>query len=196
MDKSVRNVSEELHIDQERINFAFSYAGEKHSKQHRKGTTIPYIVHIYEVYEYLREERADEETLIAGVLHDVVEDTGTSIDEIKEHFGENIANLVSIESEVKGLPYLVRKTMHMQKLKQASDNAKLINCADKLSNLRTIYLDKLYFKDKFWSKFNAPKEEIQQYYTMAIDALSSIKDRDIYKQLCKYYDLTFKSQQF
>lgn len=83
--------------------------------------------------------------------------------------------------------------MHMQKLKQASDNAKLINCADKLSNLRTIYLDKLYFKDKFWSKFNAPKEEIQQYYTMALDALSSIKDRAIYKQLCKYYDLTFKS---
>lgn len=178
-------------IDNKKIDLAFDYAREKHSKQFRKQTKIPYIVHPYEVYQYLREEGADQEILIGGILHDVIEDTGTSYQEIKEIFGENIAKIVEFESEDKKLPYLERKTLHMQRLALCDEKVKLINCADKLSNLRCIYLDQKYFKDDVWEKFNGTKEEIKRYYSMALDALKSLSNREIYKKLQYYYNLTF-----
>ena len=175
----------------DKVNFAFKYAKEKHANQLRKGTTIPYIVHIYEVMQYLREENVSEDGLIAGILHDVVEDTGTQLTEIENIFGENIAKLVNAETEEKGLPYLERKTRHMNRLKNESDLAKLVNCADKLSNLRCIYLDLQAVQDRAWGKFNSCKDDIQKYYSMALDSLSSIKDREIYKKLQYYYDKVF-----
>ena len=181
-------------VDIEKINFAFKYAAEKHSHQFRKGTTIPYIVHIYEVYQYLREEGADEKTLIAGLLHDVVEDTGTSLEEIEQIFGEDIAKLVGNETEDKTLPYLQRKTLHMGALKNADERAKLVNCADKLSNLRSIYLDQKYYGENSWKKFNGSKDDIKKYYTMAIDALSSLKDRRIYRRVQTYFNLVFNGK--
>lgn len=178
------------------FNKAFAYAVEKHSKQLRKGTKVPYIVHIYEVAQYLKEENAEEDAIIAGILHDVVEDTNTSIDEIKEIFGENIANLVECETEDKSLPYLVRKSLHMKHLSSCDEKTKLINCADKLSNLRSIYLDLKYYKDDVWKKFNGTPEEIKQYYQMALDALKTLKNREIYKKLQNYYDLIFVKKDF
>ena len=178
-------------IDKEKIDFAFVYATEKHSKQFRKQTKIPYIVHIYEVYQYLREEGADQTTLIGGILHDIIEDTGTTAEEITNNFGDEVAKIVESESEDKRLPYLERKTLHMQRLSKCDERTKLINCADKLSNLRSIYLDLCYFKDDVWNKFNGSKDEIKKYYGMALEALKSISDREIYKKLKKYYDLTF-----
>ncbi len=175
------------------LNKAFAFACERHSKQYRKATTIPYIVHIYEVYQYLREECVDEEGLIAGILHDVVEDTGTSLEEIREKFGEGVASLVDNESEDKSLPYIVRKKLHMDALKECGEKAKLINCADKLSNLRSIYLDIKYFKDDVWKKFNGTKDEIKLYYTMAIDALSSLERHEIYSELKRYFKLVFEN---
>ncbi len=181
-------------VDKEKINFAFKYASEKHSHQFRKGTTIPYIVHIYEVFQYLREEGADENTLIAGILHDVVEDTGTSIEEIEKLFGKDIAKLVGYETEDKSLPYLQRKTLHMGILKNAAESAKLVNCADKLSNLRSIYLDQKYYGQDSWKKFNGSRDEIKKYYSMALDALSSLKDRRIYRRVENYFKLVFNGK--
>ncbi len=178
-------------VDIEKLNFAFRYAVEKHSRQLRKGTTIPYIVHIYEVYQYLREEGADENTLITGILHDIVEDTGTSIEEIEELFGKDIAELVGYETEDKSLPYLQRKAIKMNVLKNADERAKLVNCADKLSNLRSIYLDQKYYGQDSWKKFNGSKEEIKKYYEMTLDALSSLKNRRIYRCVSNYFSLVF-----
>ena len=178
-------------MDIDRLNFAFDYAKKKHEKQLRKGTTVPYVVHLYEVMQYLKEEGATEDGVIAGVLHDVVEDTGTSLGEIRDIFGENIAYLVGMETEEKGLPYLERKRRHMNRLKNGTDLAKLVNCADKLSNLRSIYLDLKTLGDKTWDKFNSTKDNIKAYYTIALDALSSIKEHEIYKKFKYYYDLVF-----
>lgn len=178
-------------INMEKLNFAFDYAKKKHANQLRKGTSIPYIVHLYEVMQYLKEEDAPQDGLIAGILHDVVEDTGTSIEEIRQIFGENIAKLVSAETEDKSLPYLERKTLHMQRLKNENEVAKLVNCADKLSNLRSIYLDLKTCQDETWKKFNSSKEDIKNYYLMALDSLSTISNRQIYKNLKYYYDKVF-----
>ena len=65
---------------------AVSFAVDKHSSQKRKGMPWPYIVHVYEVAQLLQESGADSDTVIAGVLHDTVEDTNTTLDEISEKF--------------------------------------------------------------------------------------------------------------
>lgn len=176
---------------QKKYDDAFEFATKKHSGQFRKGTKIPYIVHLYEVTQILKEEKADEITIIAGILHDTVEDTDTKIEEIEEKFGSDVAKLVSADSEDKSLPYLERKKLHMQQLKNADERAKLVNLADKLSNLRSIYLDSIYFEN-MWKKFNGSKDEIQQYYAWSLDALSSLKKRKAYKKLKYYFKLTFK----
>ncbi len=181
------NISKDF---QKKYDDAFEFATKKHSGQFRKGTKIPYIVHLYEVTQILKEEKADEITIIAGILHDTVEDTDTKIEEIEEKFGSDVAKLVSADSEDKSLPYLERKKLHMQQLKNADERAKLVNLADKLSNLKSIYLDTLYMSNTF-DRFNGTKDEIKQYYKMALDALSSLKSRKSYKQLKKYYKLTF-----
>ncbi len=170
---------------------AFEYASKKHAKQKRKGTKIPYIVHLYEVSQYLREEGADENTIIAGILHDVVEDAGATLEEIKNLFGEEVANMVGFESENKALPYVERKKLHMKEIKKSNDKVKLVNCADKLSNLKSIYLDLVYFGDIVWNRFNSTKENIKFYYNLALDALQSISDKNIYKKLQYYYDKVF-----
>ena len=83
---------------------AIRFATEKHKNQIRKIAPFPYMVHIYEVVQILRENGADEETLIGAILHDTVEDTGTSLDEIRERFGDNIATLVDYVTENKKMP--------------------------------------------------------------------------------------------
>lgn len=178
-------------MDFEKYNKAFEFATIRHAKQLRKGSKIPYIVHIYEVAQYLKEEGTDEDTLIAGILHDTVEDTDTSLEEIEKLFGRDVAALVGDESEDKSLPYLERKRLHMAHLKASSERAKLVNCADKLSNLRAIYLDIKTFGNDVWKRFNGSKEEIKIYYSLALDALSSLEGRKIYKDLQYYFNKVF-----
>ncbi len=182
------NISKDF---QKKYDEAFAFASEKHSGQFRKGSKIPYIVHLYEVTQILKEENADETTIIVGILHDTIEDTNTQLAEIENKFGSDVAKLVLIDSENKSLPYLKRKKLHMNKLKTADERAKLVNLADKLSNLRSIYLDTLYFENA-WTRFNGSKNEIKLYYTWALDALSSLKKRKTYKLLKHYYNLIFK----
>ncbi len=187
-----KNLQKELSISPE-FNKAFAFAVEKHAGQVRKGTTIPYIVHLYDVVQILRAEGAPEEVLIGGILHDTVEDTNTTIEEIENLFGSEIAEIVAVESEDKSLPYLERKAQHMAEVAQASRKAKMVNCADKLSNLRSIYLEEKYDKN-VWNKFKGSKAEIQWYYCTAIEALSALKNTEMYKELKSYYNLIFNNE--
>ncbi len=176
-----------------KFNEAFAFAVQKHGSQVRKSTTIPYIVHLYEVVQILKAEHAPEDVLIAGILHDTVEDTNTTLDEIAELFGEEIAEIIAVESEVKSLPYIQRKALHMAEVAASSRKAKMVNCADKLSNLRSIYLDGLYDKN-IWNRFNGSKEEIQWYYCTALEALSALKNTEMYKELKGYYNTLFNNE--
>ena len=77
----------------EREQAAIDFATQAHEGQKRKSGE-PYIIHPLAVMNILREWGMDEDTVIAGVLHDTVEDTGVTLDEIKEKFGETVAFLV------------------------------------------------------------------------------------------------------
>lgn len=172
----------------DKLNLAIQFATQKHSKQFRKQTTIPYIVHPIEVMQILRDNGASIDAQIAGVLHDTLEDTSTTYQELVELFGEKIANMVKVETEIKGKPYKERKHEHMMRVCFGTKEEKMVNCADKLSNLRSIYIDLKTNGSSTWQKFNAPREDILWYYGLAIRVFESdLKNTKMFKQLLSYY---------
>lgn len=162
----------------DKLNDAVIFAIEKHKGQKRKGTDYPYIVHPLEVLSILADMKMDREVLIAGVLHDVVEDTDTSLDQIRAMFGDFVAALVSGHTDDKTLPWKERKVKALADLANATFEVKCVTMADKLSNLRAIARDYRAMGDKVWDKFTAPKEEQAWYYAAGIDALDDMMNYD------------------
>lgn len=154
------------------IQKAIIFATLKHLKQKRKGTEIPYIVHPMEVMQILTDLDCSENTIIAGILHDTLEDTETTPEEILKEFGEDVLSLVKLESEDKSKTWKERKQETINHLKTAMLDVKLICFADKLSNLRSIYRDNLDIGDKIWDRFNATREDLHWYYKGIIDVIS------------------------
>lgn len=174
------------------IEKAIEFATIKHMGQFRKGSNIPYIVHPVDVMQILTANSLDDETIMAGILHDTIEDTNTTYEELKDMFGENVANMVAAESEDKSKSWKERKQRTIDELPNKSKEVQCICCADKLSNIRTIYNDLGVIGDLVWKKFNAPKEQIKWYYGSVIENLTLIKDYKMYKDLKNYFNLVFK----
>ena len=172
------------------INKAISFAVKKHEGQKRKGTDFPYIVHIYDVMQILQDNNAPIESIIAGILHDTVEDTNTTLNEIESIFGTNIRDMVDVLSENKNLPYTERKLLQAYRLKNASFVTKLVKCADCLSNLKAIK-NELKFNPNLWNKFNSSKQNIQNHYAHTIQAMSDLERCDMYKKLRILYTQVF-----
>lgn len=160
-----------------RLNEAILYAAEQHSGQLRKGTDLPYIVHPTEVLNILTRMNAHEDLLIAGVLHDVVEDTDAAIEDIAARFGDTVAELVNAHTEQhKELPWWERKLRSIEHLRTAPRDVKLLILADKLSNIRSMAADHARMGDKLWERFCADKAMQSRYYSMSIDALADLAD--------------------
>lgn len=83
------------------LDRAVAFAAVKHSGQHRKGTNLPYITHVVEAMEIVSRMTEDEELRAAAVLHDTLEDTDTTKEELVRCFGQRVADLVAAESENK-----------------------------------------------------------------------------------------------
>jgi len=162
---------------------AIIFAALKHKNQVRKKTDIPYIAHIMEVMQILFENNCSEEIIIAGILHDTLEDTDTTPEEIRKLFGSEILAIVQSETEDKSLSWHERKAKTIDHLFSASIETKLVCCADKLSNIRSIYADLKTTGEEVWKRFNASKEDIQWYYEGIIKALSDISKADMYYDL-------------
>lgn len=157
------------------LHEAILFATEKHAGQKRKGTHIDYICHPLEVLSLLGVASPRNIDLqIAGVLHDTVEDTGTNIDEIRDRFGEKAAAYVAFVSEDKSRPWQERKKHTVDSLADAGTDCRILVCADKLSNLRDMCVDKKSNGDVKWDRFNASKEEIRWYYQSILTAIRDL----------------------
>lgn len=132
------------------IEKALNFATEKHKFQTRKNSTRdPYIVHPVEVRRMLEESGVtDEATLCGALLHDTIEDTATSYDELVEVFGQEIADIVIDCTDDKPLPKVDRKKIQIVHSEHISNKAKLVKLADKLSNISGLQND----PPSFWSK--------------------------------------------
>ena len=124
-----------------RILRAVAFAADRHRFQRRKDdASSPYINHPIEVAELLVIEAGvdDETTLIAALLHDTVEDTETTIEEIRELFGPAVAAVVAEVTDDTTLPRQERRRIQLERAGGVSREAKLVKIADKISNIRDV----------------------------------------------------------
>ena len=161
------------------IENAIIFAVVAHSNQVRKGKkSEPAIVHPLAVGEILRSYGADEDVIVAGILHDVPEDSKYTLEDIEKIFGKDVANLVDVASELdKTMTWEERKEHKIKKMKNKPLREKLVVVADKISNIED--LGRL-FKEKGYRDFSDFKrgEEKQEWYY-----------RNIYKSLVYNEDI-------
>jgi (p)ppGpp synthase/HD superfamily hydrolase len=154
----------------QRILAAARFAAVRHAGQKRKGVNgEPYVNHLIEVAELIAGcgKTLDADLVIAGLLHDTVEDVGVTLAELEENFGADVASLVAEVTDDKSLPKETRKALQVKNAPKKSPRAQVIKLADKISNLRSL----LASPPADWSD-----ERRQQYFQWAkqvVDALSS-----------------------
>ena len=149
---------------------AAEFAAHKHRDQRRKGKLErPYIGHCLEVAALLANvgRVTDDNVLVAALLHDTVEDTDTTRDEIAATFGLSIADLVMEVTDDKSLPKEQRKALQVQHAPTYSPGAKLIKVADNISNVREIGED----PPKKWKK-----KRRREYFDWAEDVVDGMGD--------------------
>lgn len=120
---------------------AARFAAKKHSNQIRKGSDAePYINHPLEVADLLADvgKVSDIDLLVAAILHDTIEDTETTKDEIAELFGKNVAEIVAEVTDDKSLPKAERKQLQIEHAPHISTAAKQLKLADKISNIADV----------------------------------------------------------
>lgn len=184
--------------DFETIERAYQFAALAHNGQIRKGTKIPYITHPVEVSVIAFELSDDVNVVVGAILHDVVEDTDYTIDDIEGMFGSEIARLVHYESEDKrrDLPpeqsWKMRKQEFLEHLATAPASAKAITLADKLSNMRAIAKDFDSIGDTIWERFNQKnKVEHEWYYREVAELTKEFADTARYQEYVELCNKVF-----
>jgi (p)ppGpp synthase/HD superfamily hydrolase len=119
---------------------AYHFAAQKHVDQRRKGEAAePYVNHLAEVADLVARATGGEvDIVVAAILHDTVEDTATTFEELRTEFGPQVAELVAEVTDDKSLPKEARKTLQVEHAAKASWGAQVIKLADKTSNLRSM----------------------------------------------------------
>lgn len=172
------------------LDRAIIFATKAHSGTRRKGTNVPYIVHPIEAAAIVSAMTDDEEVIAAAVLHDVLEDTDTTEDDLYARFGRRIADLVARESEDKrrnfpaSLTWKLRKQETITFLETTADrDAKILALADKLSNLRAIYRDERILGDRLWERFNEKDKKMHGWmYRSVAEALRELSDHPMWQE--------------
>ena len=175
-------------IDSDILDRALIFAVKAHSGIERKGKGIPYIVHPAEVAAIVSSITSDQELMAAAALHDVVEDTDTTIEDIRREFGDRVARLVDTETEEK-IPGREEETWHarkekaMNRLLKADRETKIVALGDKLSNMRTIAADYDVCGDRLWERFHTKDPyEHEWHYRRLVEVLSELKDTRPYME--------------
>jgi len=157
-----------------RFEKALVFAFNLHKNQTRKSMPVPYIAHLMGVASLVLEAGGDEDTAIAALLHDAVEDQGgiPTLEKIRHRFGDRVADIVNHCTDANTTPkppWRGRKEQYLAKLHLASPEARLVSVADKLYNVRTI-CDALRLKgSSVWALFNGGKEGTLWYYRALLD---------------------------
>lgn len=176
-------------LNTEILDKAIVFAVKAHANTERRGKGFPYIVHPMEAVEIVATMTADQELLAAAALHDTVEDTDITLDEIRAEFGERVAKLVEEESDKfmdavsEAESWHARKQAAIDRLADASRDAKMVALGDKLSNARAIYRDYVQKGDELWKIFHVTdKAEHEWHYRGLVCALSDLAGTFAYSE--------------
>ena len=185
-------------LDTTLLDRAIIFAVRAHAGTERRGKGFPYIVHPMEAVEIVATMTADQEMLAAAALHDTVEDTDVTIEQIRSEFGERVASFVAAESDEPHQSrdcvenWHARKQAAIDRIARAPHDAKIVALGDKLSNMRAIARDYVQQGDRLWNLFHSknPKDHEWHYRGLA-DALSELHDTFAYKEFEKLINQVF-----
>ena len=163
----------------ELVSEAIAFAVQAHDGMRRKKSDIPYILHSMEAAVIVGTMTDDQNLIAAAALHDVVEDTDITINEIEERFGKRVRELVESETENKraDLPpadtWRIRKEESLEVLKNTDDiGVLMVWLGDKLANMRSIYRDFKVEGNAMWQRFNQKNVNEQAWYYRSIVKLT------------------------
>ena len=182
-------------LDTQFFDKAVAFATQAHRGTERRGKGYPYIIHCMEASSIVATITNDPEMLAAAILHDTVEDTSVTIEEIRKEFGDRVADLVAHETAPlpDDAPWRTRKEAQLAQLAQAPYDSKVVALGDKLSNMRALAADYKAIGDQLWSRFHAPngKTDIAWYYRSLAEALSELKGTTAYHEFVNLINETF-----
>jgi (p)ppGpp synthase/HD superfamily hydrolase len=173
----------------DRINHALAFAAKHHDRQVRKGTRLPYLTHPANVAVILTRYGQDEQSVVAGILHDVIEDcvrdgyTRAMLEQrIGDKFGPDVLDTVlavtqrQVDEEGIELSSEERKDDYLARLAGASERARWVCAADKIHNGSTILADlkRTIDPDTVWSRFNAGRLGTVRWYRRVYERLREL----------------------
>ena len=173
----------------DRINHAFAFAAKHHDRQVRKGTRLPYLTHPANVAVILTRYGQDEQTIVAGILHDVIEDCvrdGFTRDMLEQRIGDKFGPEVldtvlavtqrQVDEEGIELSSEERRDDYLARLAAASDSARWVCAADKIHNGASIVADlkRTLDPDTVWSRFSAGRLGTVRWYRRVYERLREI----------------------
>lgn len=188
-------------LNTELLDRAIIFAVRAHAGTERRGKGFPYIVHPMEAVEIVATMTPDQELLAAAALHDTVEDTEVTVDQLRAEFGDRIADLVAAESDafVEGVSdedsWHARKQAAIDRLAKAPHDAKMVALGDKLSNMRAIARDYAVQGDALWNLFHAkdPKDHEWHYRGLA-DSLRELQDTFAFREFESLINQVFSKE--
>lgn len=188
------------YLDTTLVDKAIHFAVNAHSGTERRGKAFPYVIHVMEAMEIVATITNDPELLAAAALHDTVEDTEVTLEQIRAEFGERVAAMVEAESDpadqsgrTESQSWRDRKQAAIDRLARAPHDAKVVALGDKLSNMRAIARDYDQLGDALWSRFHAPGgvSDHEWHYRGLADSLSELSDTAAYQEFCYYINKVF-----
>lgn len=163
----------------DRFQEALQFAARVHSRDHRKGTTIPYLAHLLGVCALILTDGGSEDEAIAGLLHDTLEDHPEEVqpEELERRFGPRVRSLIEGCTDTPPgysggpkPPWRERKEAYLAHLREAPPDALRVPLADKLDNVRAILTDYREIGEEVWSRFSASRADQLWYYRAVVDA--------------------------
>ena len=174
---------------------AAKFAIEAHRGTERRGKGYPYIIHPMEAASIVATITNDPEMLAAAILHDVVEDTAVTLEQIREQFGDRVAELVQHETAPldENMSWREKKTQQIRQLAEAPYDSKVVALGDKLSNMRGIALDYRKVGDEVWKLFHAPdsKSDVEWYYRSLAEAMPELSETHAYQEFIDSFEEVF-----
>ena len=173
----------------DRINHALAFAAKHHDRQVRKGTRLPYLTHPANVAIILTRYQRDDATVVAGILHDVIEDCVREAysqemleQRIGEKFGDDVLSTVlavthrRVDDDGVELSSDEKRDDYLERLEQASEPARWVCAADKLHNASSILADlrRTIDPQSIWSRFNGGREATVRWYRRVFDRLHAL----------------------
>jgi myo-inositol-1(or 4)-monophosphatase len=186
------------YLDSDLLDRAIKFAVDAHHNTERRGKGFPYIVHPLEAVEIVATITPDQELLAAAALHDTIEDTDVTVEQIRAEFGDRIADLVHAESDqfTEGVSeedsWHARKQAAIDRLAAAPHDAKIVAMGDKLSNMRAIWRDYQLKGDALWSIFHVKDKASHEWHYRGLAAsLSELQDTFAYREFIRLINEVF-----